>query len=121
MDVIAPSDAPIPNQMPGASLRAGILWFSWMARTSFFPMRQQQTGMYWQTFILTEIMTKHPGKVGDRHAHDRALPILGIFSILTLLVKSPIFLGSEFPTKGTLEEGVEDPIVFLPLTKQSDV
>ena len=50
---------------------------------SFFPMRQQQTGMYWQTFILTEIMTKHPGKVGDRQAHHRALPILGIFSILT--------------------------------------
>jgi hypothetical protein len=84
-------------------------------------MRQKQTGMYWQTFIVTKIMTKHPVKVGDRHAHDRALPILGIFSILTLLVKSPIFLGSEFPTKGTLEEGVEDPIVFLPLTKQSDV
>jgi hypothetical protein len=62
--------------------------------------------MYWQRFILTEIMTKHPGKVSDRHTHHRALPILGISSILKLLVKSPIFLGSEFPTKGTFEEGV---------------
>jgi hypothetical protein len=31
MDVIAPSGALIPNQMPGTSLRAGNLWFSWMA------------------------------------------------------------------------------------------
>jgi|GEM_PF-4125546 hypothetical protein len=37
------------------------------------PMHQQQTGMYWQTFILTKILTKNPGKVGDRHAHHRAL------------------------------------------------
>ena len=25
------------------------------------PMRQQQTGMYWQIFILTEIMTLEQG------------------------------------------------------------
>ena len=42
------------------------------------PMHQQQTGMYWQTFIVTEIMTKHLEKVGDRHPHHRDLRILGI-------------------------------------------
>ena len=29
--------------------------------------------MYWQRFIVTEIMTKHSGKVGDRHPHHRGL------------------------------------------------
>ncbi|WP_250121889.1 hypothetical protein [Chroococcidiopsis sp. CCMEE 29] len=41
------------------------------------PLHQQQTGMYWQRFILTEIVTKYP-KVGDRliarQAHDK--PVL---------------------------------------------
>ncbi len=27
------------------------------------PMHQQQTGMYWQTFILTKILTKNPGRL----------------------------------------------------------
>jgi hypothetical protein len=58
MDVIAPSNAPIPNQVPGASLRAGNLWFSWIACMSFFPMRQQQTGMYW--------LSIHPNRNYDK-------------------------------------------------------
>ena len=55
---------------------------------SFFPMRQQQTGMYWQKFILTEIMTKYLKKDGVSHAHHNALPLLGVSSILTILLKS---------------------------------
>ncbi len=40
------------------------------------PMRQQQTGMYWQTFILTEIMTLHLEKVGDHLAFAHTLALL---------------------------------------------
>ncbi len=31
--------------------------------------RQQQTGMCWQEFILTEILPKHLEKRGDRYIH----------------------------------------------------
>ena len=47
------------------------------------PMRQQQTGMYWQRFILTEIKTKHLENVGDRHAHRNALLPQGVSLTLT--------------------------------------
>jgi hypothetical protein len=50
---------------------------------SFFPMRQQQTGMYWQQFIITEIKTKHLEKVGDRHAHPNTLLPQGVSLIVT--------------------------------------